>query len=160
MNDNHARLSPALVETIAGLAAGTASTLAVHPLDVIKTRLQSTSTINSKSKIAAPADQIRSSPQHICYSNQQSHCPPLFDAKKPSDRVPLPWPDAQSSWQCKLMGNLLLFQIQNRNPATPLPQPAFLLHRWIVHLIVSAVSPKCARACTFNATSPNSPHTR
>lgn len=41
MSDNHARLSPALVETIAGLAAGTASTLAVHPLDVIKTRLQS-----------------------------------------------------------------------------------------------------------------------
>jgi solute carrier family 25 (mitochondrial folate transporter), member 32 len=41
MNDNHARLSPALVETIAGLAAGTTSTLAVHPLDVIKTRLQS-----------------------------------------------------------------------------------------------------------------------
>jgi hypothetical protein len=41
MNENHARLSPALVETIAGLAAGTASTLAVHPLDVIKTRLQS-----------------------------------------------------------------------------------------------------------------------
>ncbi|KAE9374380.1 mitochondrial carrier [Stipitochalara longipes BDJ] len=40
MNDNHARLSPALVETIAGLAAGTTSTLAVHPLDVIKTRLQ------------------------------------------------------------------------------------------------------------------------
>jgi solute carrier family 25 folate transporter 32 len=43
MNDNHARLSPALVETIAGLSAGTISTLAVHPLDVIKTRLQSTS---------------------------------------------------------------------------------------------------------------------
>jgi hypothetical protein len=43
MNENHARLSPALVETIAGLSAGTISTLAVHPLDVIKTRLQSTS---------------------------------------------------------------------------------------------------------------------
>lgn len=41
MTDNHARLSPALVETIAGLSAGTATTLAVHPLDVIKTRLQS-----------------------------------------------------------------------------------------------------------------------
>lgn len=41
MNENHARLSPALVETIAGLSAGTISTLAVHPLDVIKTRLQS-----------------------------------------------------------------------------------------------------------------------
>ncbi|RDL35025.1 Mitochondrial carrier protein-like protein [Venustampulla echinocandica] len=40
MNDNHARISPALVETIAGLSAGTISTLAVHPLDVIKTRLQ------------------------------------------------------------------------------------------------------------------------
>ncbi|KAK6597148.1 mitochondrial folate carrier protein [Botrytis cinerea] len=40
MTENHARISPALVETIAGLSAGTASTLAVHPLDVIKTRLQ------------------------------------------------------------------------------------------------------------------------
>jgi hypothetical protein len=41
MNDNHARLSPALVEAIAGLTAGVASTFAAHPLDVIKTRLQS-----------------------------------------------------------------------------------------------------------------------
>lgn len=41
MPDNHARLSPALVETIAGLSAGTISTLVVHPLDVVKTRLQS-----------------------------------------------------------------------------------------------------------------------
>lgn len=41
MNENHARLPPALVETIAGLSAGTISTLTVHPLDVIKTRLQS-----------------------------------------------------------------------------------------------------------------------
>ncbi|KAG4028126.1 hypothetical protein MFRU_024g00960 [Monilinia fructicola] len=40
MTENHARISPALVETIAGLSAGTMSTLAVHPLDVIKTRLQ------------------------------------------------------------------------------------------------------------------------
>ncbi|KAG9235501.1 mitochondrial carrier protein-like protein [Amylocarpus encephaloides] len=40
MNDNHALLTPALVETIAGLSAGIISTLAVHPLDVIKTRLQ------------------------------------------------------------------------------------------------------------------------
>lgn len=41
MNENHARLSPALVEAIAGLTAGVASTLTAHPLDVIKTRLQS-----------------------------------------------------------------------------------------------------------------------
>lgn len=41
MTENHAHFSPALVETIAGLSAGTVSTLAVHPLDVIKTRLQS-----------------------------------------------------------------------------------------------------------------------
>lgn len=41
MNENYARPSPALVETIAGLAAGVASTLTAHPLDVIKTRLQS-----------------------------------------------------------------------------------------------------------------------
>ncbi|PGH31584.1 solute carrier family 25 (mitochondrial folate transporter), member 32 [[Emmonsia] crescens] len=39
MNDNHG-LSPSVVETLAGFTAGISSTLAVHPLDVIKTRLQ------------------------------------------------------------------------------------------------------------------------
>lgn len=40
MSDSHVRFAPALIETIAGLSAGTASTLVAHPLDVIKTRLQ------------------------------------------------------------------------------------------------------------------------
>ena len=35
------RPSRAWTETVAGLSAGAGSTLAVHPLDVIKTRLQS-----------------------------------------------------------------------------------------------------------------------
>ncbi|KAK4168008.1 mitochondrial carrier domain-containing protein [Cladorrhinum sp. PSN259] len=34
------RLSPALVETVAGLSAGTMATLIVHPLDIVKTRMQ------------------------------------------------------------------------------------------------------------------------
>lgn len=33
-------LSPAVVETIAGLSAGTMATLIVHPLDIVKTRMQ------------------------------------------------------------------------------------------------------------------------
>jgi len=53
MTESHARFSPALVESIAGLSAGTISTLAVHPLDVIKTRLQSNSSVSSTSH---PAD--------------------------------------------------------------------------------------------------------
>ncbi|KAL2118354.1 hypothetical protein VTJ04DRAFT_8014 [Mycothermus thermophilus] len=36
---NHAGLSPALVETVAGLSAGTIATLIVHPLDIVKTRM-------------------------------------------------------------------------------------------------------------------------
>ncbi|KAK1770596.1 mitochondrial folate carrier protein [Phialemonium atrogriseum] len=36
----HAGLSPALVETIAGLLAGSIATLTVHPLDIVKTRMQ------------------------------------------------------------------------------------------------------------------------
>jgi hypothetical protein len=38
---NHAGTSPALVEAVAGLSAGTVATLVVHPLDIVKTRMQS-----------------------------------------------------------------------------------------------------------------------
>lgn len=37
----HAGLSPAFVETVAGLSAGSLTTLIVHPLDIVKTRMQS-----------------------------------------------------------------------------------------------------------------------
>ncbi|KAF6836192.1 mitochondrial folate carrier protein [Colletotrichum plurivorum] len=41
MSENkHAGLSPALVESIAGLSAGSVATLVVHPLDIVKTRMQ------------------------------------------------------------------------------------------------------------------------
>ncbi|KAI1468404.1 mitochondrial carrier [Daldinia caldariorum] len=40
MPQNHAGLSPATVETIAGLSAGSIATLVVHPLDIVKTRMQ------------------------------------------------------------------------------------------------------------------------
>lgn len=36
-----AGISPAVVESIAGLSAGTIATLVVHPLDIVKTRMQS-----------------------------------------------------------------------------------------------------------------------
>lgn len=39
--DQHAGVSPALVEAIAGLTAGSIATLVVHPLDIVKTRMQS-----------------------------------------------------------------------------------------------------------------------
>jgi len=38
---SHAGLSPAAVESVAGLSAGTIATLVVHPLDIVKTRMQS-----------------------------------------------------------------------------------------------------------------------
>ncbi|POR39576.1 Mitochondrial FAD carrier protein FLX1, partial [Tolypocladium paradoxum] len=38
--NSHAGLSPALVESVAGLSAGTVATLVVHPLDIVKTRMQ------------------------------------------------------------------------------------------------------------------------
>lgn len=39
-DSSHAGLSPAVVESIAGLSAGTIATLVVHPLDIVKTRMQ------------------------------------------------------------------------------------------------------------------------
>ncbi|KAM3439147.1 hypothetical protein NHJ13734_003878 [Beauveria thailandica] len=39
-NSSHAGLQPAAVESIAGLSAGTIATLVVHPLDIVKTRMQ------------------------------------------------------------------------------------------------------------------------
>ncbi|KAI5924268.1 mitochondrial carrier domain-containing protein [Camillea tinctor] len=40
MLQNHAGFSPAFVETISGLSAGSIATLVVHPLDIVKTRMQ------------------------------------------------------------------------------------------------------------------------
>lgn len=40
MTSNNQKISPEAVETIAGLTAGLASTIIVHPLDIIKTRMQ------------------------------------------------------------------------------------------------------------------------
>ncbi|KAI1312771.1 mitochondrial folate carrier protein [Xylaria venustula] len=40
MTRHDAGLSPALVESIAGLTAGSVATLVVHPLDIVKTRMQ------------------------------------------------------------------------------------------------------------------------
>lgn len=46
MTQNHAGgggsggLSPGLIETVAGLSAGSVATLVVHPLDIVKTRMQ------------------------------------------------------------------------------------------------------------------------
>ncbi|ROT39172.1 mitochondrial carrier [Sodiomyces alkalinus F11] len=37
---SHGGLSPALVESVAGLSAGAVATLIVHPLDIVKTRMQ------------------------------------------------------------------------------------------------------------------------
>lgn len=39
-SSSHQRISPGTVETVAGLSAGLASTIIVHPLDIIKTRMQ------------------------------------------------------------------------------------------------------------------------
>ncbi|CAG9999721.1 unnamed protein product [Clonostachys byssicola] len=40
VQNNNAGISPAAVESIAGLSAGAVSTLVVHPLDIVKTRMQ------------------------------------------------------------------------------------------------------------------------
>ncbi|KAH0495248.1 hypothetical protein TgHK011_008813 [Trichoderma gracile] len=54
-------LSPALVESIAGLSAGTIATLVVHPLDIVKTRMQiSTSAASAASQNLSTVAMLRS----------------------------------------------------------------------------------------------------
>lgn len=57
MNDKNA-LSPSLVETIAGFTAGVVSTLAVHPLDIVKTRLQGEAQSHSYTSLDSPKQQL------------------------------------------------------------------------------------------------------
>ncbi|TLD23928.1 hypothetical protein PspLS_06597 [Pyricularia sp. CBS 133598] len=59
-------LSPAMVETVAGLSAGTVATLAVHPLDIVKTRMQihrsnaaAAASASSKPGLAQPPPPLR-----------------------------------------------------------------------------------------------------
>ncbi|CAK7205950.1 mitochondrial FAD carrier protein flx1 [Sporothrix eucalyptigena] len=49
----HAGLSPALVEAVAGLTAGSTATLVVHPLDIVKTRMQIYSKTDASGATAA-----------------------------------------------------------------------------------------------------------
>ncbi|KAL7925449.1 mitochondrial carrier domain-containing protein [Trichoderma austrokoningii] len=57
----HAGLSPAIVESIAGLSAGTVATLVVHPLDIVKTRMQiSTSAASAASHDLSAVAMLRS----------------------------------------------------------------------------------------------------
>ena len=121
MSENHARLSPALVETIAGLSAGTISTLAVHPLDVIKTRLQSQAPLPFN-PLAKPPLTLSSPTQHVSNSYKRLHDPPLPTLQYPPYSKPLPWPHAQPNRQCQFVGFVLLLQIPRRNPTHRLPR--------------------------------------
>ena len=49
-----AGLSPALVETVAGLSAGSMATLIVHPLDIVKTRMQRVLLLSSTPLVQNP----------------------------------------------------------------------------------------------------------
>ncbi|KAL2207495.1 putative mitochondrial folate carrier protein Flx1 [Sarocladium strictum] len=57
---NHAGSSPALVEAVAGLSAGTVATLVVHPLDIVKTRMQISRTSPTGSERATTMAIVRS----------------------------------------------------------------------------------------------------
>jgi len=51
----HGGLSPAVVESIAGLSAGAVSTLVVHPLDIVKTRMQISRSVGPTERISMRA---------------------------------------------------------------------------------------------------------
>jgi len=54
-------LSPALVETVAGLSAGSMATLIVHPLDIVKTRMQIHRSNNASSSSSSLSSSTSSS---------------------------------------------------------------------------------------------------
>lgn len=120
MTENHARLSPALVETIAGLSAGTISTLAVHPLDVIKTRLQSSSASSLPPKYKMLT--IGSSSQHIKRPHRPSKHPPLPTRQRTSCTELIQRSYTQPNRQCQFLGYILLLQIYYRKPASAVSQ--------------------------------------
>lgn len=136
MNENHARLSPALVETCAGLSAGAISTLVVHPLDIIKTRLQSTPLRPlhlyvlisclpfPKNLLQPPVNSSPSPPHpHLPHAHHLPHPRPLPPHAPPTPHLPLPRPDAQPPRKQRLLGPLLLLQIHRRNAPLTTPRP-------------------------------------
>lgn len=82
--DRASGLSPGLVETVSGLSAGTVATLVVHPLDIVKTRMQSKFNYPSFRPLPSPADQFLN----------QSIAAPLPAPKLPSPQWPFSdrWP--------------------------------------------------------------------
>ena len=78
MTRNHEGLSPALVETIAGLSAGSIATLLVHPLDIVKTRMQSTLILIPRNTRGANKINLFCSYQSTGVTGRTRRASPLF----------------------------------------------------------------------------------
>ncbi|KAG5974763.1 hypothetical protein E4U55_008054 [Claviceps digitariae] len=83
MHDHrHGALPPALVESVAGLSAGIVATLVVHPLDIVKTRMQ----IHQSTGPSSPAPpttvailrSLTSNKQHVLLSLYRGLAPNLI----------------------------------------------------------------------------------
>ena len=112
---NHAGVSPAVVESVAGLSAGAVSTLVVHPLDIVKTRMQSMSRRKEKKRKKSPK------PVHFPHSRAPPMPPPFDCLRQIPDGTPGPF---QTPLQILPLYELKLTQRQSPGPPPRPTDPA------------------------------------
>lgn len=150
----HAGVSPAAAETIAGLSAGTVATLVVHPLDIVKTRMQSKWTAQhpaAPETEEAEGEGVEEAPEIAAIANarfshsisqlarlfspaHQHRPPPIPHVQRAPDRLAVPRPYPEPCRQRLQLGHVFLPQVTSRDPAATLDRPREVLRGRLLRL--------------------------